>query len=118
IPDGISFAEAFAAQWAELSDFLSLDALHLRDGFLGNLYSRRGPFGTTASPDPDENRTWTDAVISLCRAVKHHCPDTTLMLYSSGIGGTAEWRVGCVDVEEVIAAGDVDVFVDQTWGGA
>ena len=55
---------------------LGLDLIHLRDGFLGPLlYTRVGPYGTVASDDPDENRTWTDAVARLFRACKEARPD-------------------------------------------
>jgi len=119
LPDGIAFADVLAAQWGLLADFVGLDAILLRDGFLGPmLYARRGPYGTAASTDPRENTTWTEVVTDVCRRLKSVRPEGLVMLYSTGVGGTAEWRVGCVDVEAVVAAGDVDVFVDQTWGGA
>lgn len=122
-PDGISegepFPEFFGAQWGSLADYLGLDLIHLRDGFLGPLlYTRVGPYGTVAAADPDENRTWTDAVRRLFRACKEARPEGLVMAYSSGISGTAEWSVGCVDVEAVIADGALDIFIDQTWGGA
>lgn len=119
IADGESFAAFFGAQWAALSAAVGLDALHLRDGWLGPMvYRRLGPYGSTASSDAEENRSWTDALRDVCRSIKDGSPDTTLLLYSSALGPTAEWMTGCVDLEAVLADGTVDVFVDQTWGGA
>jgi hypothetical protein len=122
-PQGISeaepFPEFFGQQWGALASFLALDLIHLRDGFLGPLlYTRVGPYGTVASGDPEENRSWTDAVRRLFRACKEARPQSMVMAYSSGISGTAEWSVGCVDVEAVVADGALDIFIDQTWGGA
>ena len=122
-PDGIaegeSFPEFFGGQWGAVAGFLGLDLIHLRDGFLGPLlYTRVGPYGTVASADPDENRTWTDAVRRLFRACKDSHPTGLVMAYSSGISGTAEWLVGCVDLEAIVADGALDIFIDQTWGGA
>ncbi len=119
IREGDPFPEFFGAQWGALAGYLGLDLIHLRDGFLGPLlYTRVGPYGTVAADDPAENRTWTDAVRRLFRACKEARPEGLVMAYSSGISGTAEWLVGCVDLEEVVADGCVDIFVDQTWGGA
>lgn len=116
---GMPYSQLLADQWGELSRFAGLDVLHLRDGFWGPLlYSRRGPYGTTASPDPAENATWTTAVIDLVRRVKLANPDALVMAYSSAVSQTAEWRVGCVDMEAVIADGHLDIWIDQTWGGA
>jgi hypothetical protein len=119
IREGEPFPEFFGAQWGSVADFLRLDLIHLRDGFLGPLlYTRVGPYGTVAAADPAENHTWTDAVGRLFRACKEARPEGLVMAYSSGISGTAEWSVGCVDVEAIVADGALDIFVDQTWGGA
>jgi hypothetical protein len=122
-PDGLregeSFPEFLGDQWGSVAKFLGLDFIHLRDGFFGPLlYTRCGPYGTVASADPQENRTWTDAVRRLFRACKDAHPDGLVVAYSSGISGTAEWLTGCVDLEEIVADGALDVFIDQTWGGA
>jgi len=116
---GDPFPEFFGAQWGSVATFLGLDLIHLRDGMLGPLlYTRVGPYGTTASADPDENRTWTDAVRRLFRACKEAHPSGLVMAYSSGLSGTAEWLAGCVDLEAIVADGALDIFIDQTWGGA
>jgi hypothetical protein len=119
IAEGEPFPEFFGGQWGSVAGFLGLDLIHLRDGFLGPLlYTRVGPYGTTASADAHENRTWTDAVRRLFRACKESHPDGLVMAYSSGISGTAEWLTGCVDLEAIVADGALDIFIDQTWGGA
>lgn len=119
VPAGLTFGELLAAQWAAVSSACGLDVIHLRDGFWGPmLYTRRGPYGVTAGPDPDENATWTTATRDLFAAVKRAVPHATVMAYTSGIGATAEWRSGCIDTEAVLAGGGVDVLIDQTWGGA
>ena len=119
IPAGEFVGEVLGKQWAALSEFLGVEVLHLRDGWFGPLiYRRRGYYGTEASPDPSENQSWTDAVISVARAVKKYSPDTILFFYSSAVGGNVEHLIGCVDLEQVVACGMVDAFIDQTWGGA
>ena len=119
IRDGDQFPEFFGAQWGAVAKYLGLDLIHLRDGMFGPLlYTRVGPYGTVASPDPKENRTWTDAVRRLFRACKEAHPDGLVMTYSSGLSGTAEWMAGCVDLETIVADGCLDIFIDQTWGGA
>lgn len=119
IPAGLPFADLLAGQWAAVAAACRLDVIHLRDGFWGPmLYTRRGPYGVTAGPDPAENATWTAAIRDLFAKVKQGHPDATVMAYTSGIGATAEWRSGCVDTEAVLAGGGVDVLIDQTWGGA
>ena len=119
LAEGEGFPEFFGEQWGSVATFLGLDFIHLRDGFFGPLlYTRCGPYGTVASADPVENRTWTDAVRRLFRACKDALPDGLVIAYSSGISGTAEWLTGCVDLEEVVADGALDIFIDQTWGGA
>ncbi|OGN80932.1 MAG: hypothetical protein A2X23_10710 [Chloroflexi bacterium GWC2_73_18] len=116
---GEPFPEFFGAQWGAVARFLGLDLIHFRDGFLGPLlYTRVGPYGTAASGDPEENRTWTAAVRRLFRAAREARPEGLVMAYSSGISGTAEWSTGCVDLEAIVADGALDIFVDQTWGGA
>ena len=119
VSDGTPFSALFAAQWGAVSRFLNLDALVLRDGFMGPMiYTRNGPYGLTAPPDPAEVRRWTDDVRRLFRAVKAANPAVVVIGYSSGISAVADWRVGCVDFESVVADGALDAWIDQTWGGA
>lgn len=119
LPDGARFADVLAAQWAAVAAACGLDVIHLRDGFWGPmLYTRKGPYGVTASDDPIENESWTTATRDLFAAVKRARPTTTVIAYTSGIGATAEWRSGCIDTEAVLAGGGVDILIDQTWGGA
>lgn len=119
IAEGEPFPEFFGAQWGAVAKYLGLDLIHLRDGMLGPLlYTRVGPYGSVASADPTENRSWTDAVRRLFRACKEAHPDGLVMAYSSGLSGTAEWLTGCVDLEAIVADGSLDIFIDQTWGGA
>lgn len=119
VAEGTSFARLFADQWGSLSRFVGLDAIHLRDAFWGPmLYSRKAQYGTVAVTTPAEAASWTDAVADFFVQIKAANPDATVMAYSSAVSQTAEWRAGCVDMEKVVAAGGVDVFIDQTWGGA
>ncbi|MCC5947353.1 MAG: hypothetical protein JJT89_02765 [Nitriliruptoraceae bacterium] len=119
LPAGISYGQALGAQWREVSTFLDMDVLHLRDGFLGPMvYARSGPAGSLGPTDPGEAQSWTDAVARLFVELKQARPDALIMAYSSAISPVAELRVGCVDLEEVIARGGIDIFIDQSWGGA
>jgi hypothetical protein len=119
LPDGISFGEVLGGQWQVVSTYLGMDVLHLRDGFFGPMvYARSGPAGPLGPTDPSEVDRWTDAVADLFLAVKRARPDGLVMAYSSAISPIAEWRVGCVDLEEIIARGAIDIWIDQSWGGA
>ena len=41
------------------------------------------------------------------------------MAYSSGISGTAEWLDRAASTSRpIVADGALDIFIDQTWGGA
>lgn len=122
-PQGLAentyFPEFFGAQWGHLAEFLNLDALHLRDGFMGPMiYTRNGPYGTTAPPDPSVVAQFSQAVRDLFKAVKIANPSRLVLGYSSAISPVADWRVGCVDFESLVADGYIDAWVEQTWGGA
>jgi hypothetical protein len=119
IAAGTTFAEFFGAQWAALTNLVPFGLIHLRDGFTGPMiYRRIGPDGTSTPHPPDDVASWTAAVAALCRDLKRARPNALVMLYSSAIGPTADWRVGCLDTEQLVAEGSVDVWIDQTWGGA
>lgn len=119
VADGDSYGDLLGGQWGSVSRFLGLDLIHLRDGFWGPLlYSRRGPYGEKASADPAANQSWTSALTGLIRSVKEANPGALVMAYSSGIANTAEWRTGCIDIRQVVQDGALDIWIDQTWGGA
>jgi hypothetical protein len=113
------FPEFFGAQWAHLARFLNLDVLLLRDGLTGPMiYTRNGPYGTSAPPDPQRVAAFSQSVRDLYRCVKTAAPDRLVFGYSSAISPVADWRVGCVDFEALIADGYIDGWIEQTWGGA
>lgn len=119
IPDGTYFPDFFGMQWGHFARTIGFDAIHLRDGFTGPMiYSRSGPYGTSAPADPAVVARFSRAVRDLFRAVKQAAPDRLVFGYSSAISPVADWRVGCVDFEALVADGYIDCWVEQTWGGA
>jgi len=122
-PEGLAdqcyFPDFFGAQWGHLADFLNLDVLHLRDGLTGSMiYTRNGPYGTSAPQDPKLVEQFSQAVRDLYKAVKTANPVKRVFGYSSAISPVADWRVGCVDFEALVADGYIDGWIEQTWGGA
>ena len=102
-----------------MAAFTGFDAVLLRDGFCGPMiYTRNGPYGTRAPADPAVVERFSDAVRALFRDVKQAAPDRLVFGYSSAISPVADWRVGCVDFESLVADGHIDGWIEQTWGGA
>ncbi len=119
IAEGTTFSAFFGAQWASFAEFTGFDAILLRDGFTGPMiYTRNGPYGTRAASDPAQVAAFSDAVRALYRDVKQAAPDRLVVGYSSAISPVADWRVGCVDFESLVAAGHIDAWIEQTWAGA
>src|SRR5690606_19225291 len=119
ITEGTYFPEFFGAQWGQLADFLNLDMLHLRDGLTGPMvYTRNGPYGTSAPADPEKVEQFSQSVRDLYKYVKLASPSRLVFGYSSAISPVADWRVGCVDFESLVADGYIDGWIEQTWGGA
>ena len=113
------FPEFFGMQWGHLSDFLKLDVLLLRDALTGPMiYTRNGPYGTRALADPQVVASFSQSVRDLYRHVKTAAPDRLVFGYSSAISPVADWRVGCVDFEALVADEYIDGWIEQTWGGA
>jgi hypothetical protein len=119
IPESTPFTEFFGKQWGDLSKALNLDVLVLRDSYLGTgVYSRRGPFGQTASKDPAQVAEWSKATSDLVKQVKTSNPEALVIGYSSAASAVADWRVNCFDLEAIAKEGYLDGWIDQTWAGA
>lgn len=123
LPDGIaegtSFATFFAGQWSLLSRFLEVDAVHFRDGFLGPaIYEMVGPFGEKGPLRPEDYEHWSRELVAFFTAAKAANPACLVMAYSSARSAVGEYRVGCFDLEALVASGGIDVWIDQTWAGA
>ncbi|MDR1393601.1 MAG: hypothetical protein LBJ62_06510 [Bifidobacteriaceae bacterium] len=122
-PDGIvpgtPVTRFFGRQWGELRRQVHLDAIVLRDSMIGQgIYERVGPFGETASPDPEVVQEWSDATGELIRQTKLAAPEALVIGYSNAASAVADWRVNCVDLESIAHQGFLDAWIDQTWAGA
>lgn len=119
LTEGTSFPEFFGGQWASFAEAVGFDAILLRDGFCGPMiYNRHGPYGMTAPDDPALVARFSDGVRALFREVKLASPSRLVVGYSSAISPVADWRVGCVDFESLVADGYIDAWIEQTWAGA
>ncbi len=119
VKKGMHSYDFFAAQWGDLSKATGLDALVLRDGVIGpGVYTKKGPFGPKASPDPQKNKAWAEAAAAMVKAVKLANPASLVIGYSSAFSPVADWRVNCFDLEDIAGQGYLDAYIDQTWAGA
>jgi hypothetical protein len=119
IPQGLPLPEFFGKQWGSLSKATGLDALVLRDSMIGPVtYRRVGPYGTTASPDPEADAKWTSSTADLVRFTKQANPRALVIGYSTGASAVGEWRVDCIDLESIAKEGFLDAWIDQSWAGA
>ncbi|HAZ01700.1 MAG TPA: hypothetical protein DCY97_05910 [Marinilabiliales bacterium] len=119
IPEGLTFTKFFGEQWGNLSKIIGLDAIVLRDSYLGvGIYSRVGPYGKTAPNDPEKVANWSRATADLVRYTKLANPKTLVIGYSNAASAVADWRVNCIDLEIIAKEGYLDGWIDQTWAGA
>lgn len=118
IPQGKPITEFFGAQWGSVSKAVGLDAIHLRDGFLGSgVYRRTGPYGLHAPPDPEKVKEWSKATADLVKATKLGNPDALVFGYSNAASAVADWRINCMDLETIAKEGHLDAWIDQSWAG-
>ena len=119
IPGGTPFTEFFGKQWGHLSKAIGLDAIILRDSFLGvGIYSRTGPYGKTAPSDPEKVKSWSNATADFVKQTKISNPGALVIGYSNAASAVADWRVNCFDLETIAKEGYLDGWIDQTWAGA
>ncbi len=119
IPDGTPFSEFFGKQWGSLSRAIGLDAIVLRDNYLGVVeYFRRGPYGKTAPNDPEKVSAWSKATGELVKQTKISNPKALVIGYSSASSAVSDWRINCFDLESIAKEGYLDAWIDQTWAGA
>eukprot|EP01084_Bolivina_argentea_P009360 17490_1 len=125
-PNGVStntsFLEFFGNQWSNLSQYLNLNALVLRDGLstFPGFNKRIGPFGFNASMNFEENYLWMNKNKKLFREMKKGClyMNCDIIGYSSAASAISEYMVGLIDVEELVSDGYIDIWVDESWSGA
>lgn len=119
IPEGLPFTEFFGKQWGDLSKTIGLDAIVLRDSYLGvGIYDRVGPYGKTAPADPAKVASWSRATADLVKQTKLANPQALVIGYSNAASAVADWRVNCMDLESIAKEGYLDGWIDQTWAGA
>ena len=119
VQDGLPFTRFFADQWGSLSKAVGYDALVLRDAMVGvATYRRFGPYGATASDDPEKNRSVSRATADLIKFSKQANPSALIIGYSYAGSAVGEWRVNCVDIESIAREGYMDAYIDQSWAGA
>ena len=119
IRQGEYFSAFFGEQWGFVSKAMGMDVLLLWDSWATlKAYNRCGAFGDRASGDPSKNKAISDAVIRTFRDIKKGNPDALLIGYSSGASAIGELRVNTFDLEALVADGSIDIWIDQTWGGA
>jgi hypothetical protein len=119
IAAGTPLTEFFGRQWGSMSKAVGLDAIVLRDSFLGvSAYSRGGPYGPAGADDPAKVAAWSQATANLVRETKESNPRALVIGYSTGACAVADWRVECCDLESIAKQGYMDGYIDQTWAGA
>lgn len=119
IQKGTTFTEFFGKQWGSLSKATDLDFIILRDSYMGvGIYGKRGPFGKSASPDPELVKNWSLATGDLVKQSKIANPKGLVIGYSNAASAVADWRVNCFDLETIAKEGYLDGWIDQTWAGA
>ena len=118
IPEGTPFHQAYGAQWGSMSKAVGLDAIMFRDSFGDPVaYKRGGQWGNVA-PSPEDIQKATAGISALLRECKQGNPAALTMMYSSGASAVADWRDEGFNLESIAQEGNLDIFVDQTWGGA
>src|SRR5208337_2477218 len=70
------------------------------------------------SPDPQQMERWHQAIAALVRESKQANPDCLLLGYSTAVSPVSEWRLDGFDLERIAKEGYLDVWIDQSWGGA
>ena len=71
-----------------------------------------------ASANASANREWRDGVRSVFREFKRGNPNASVIGYSQAGSAVGEYRVGLTDVEQIVADGFIDAWIDQSWAGA
>jgi hypothetical protein len=116
---GQDWMQLWGNQWAAFSAFAGLEAIVIRDGFSTHAnYHRGGPYGDLGAPNASVATAYIDSVRALFRATKLGAPTTKVIGYSQASSAVGEWRYGLTDVEQIVADGFIDAYIDQSWSGA
>eukprot|EP00928_Gymnodinium_smaydae_P029598 TRINITY_DN22249_c0_g1_i2.p1 TRINITY_DN22249_c0_g1~~TRINITY_DN22249_c0_g1_i2.p1 ORF type:complete len:809 (-),score=43.78 TRINITY_DN22249_c0_g1_i2:280-2706(-) len=116
---GQAWPELWGKQWGSFSNFAGFDGVVIRDGFSTYTnYDRTGPYGKSASANRTENALWLDGFRAVFREAKLGNPSASVIGYSQAGSAVGEWRVGLFDLEQIVADGYIDAWIDQSWPGA
>ena len=118
VPEKEPVHAVFGAQWGALAKAAGLEGIMLRDAFsFPRPETRYGPFGATVA-DAAAAERMTSGLAALIRETKAAAPKTLVMMWSSAATAVADWRANGIDLERIAREGSLDIFVDESWGGA
>ena len=110
-----TYGDYFADKFCSMAAVTGLDALLLRDCVFAPAYVRKDAHRTMPAADA---QAFTQSFIDLFARLKAARPGLVIIGYDSGTAAMEEWRAHGFDLERVARAGNLDLWITQTWASA